>query len=163
MSSSGHSLQIRNFAYCLFVMPIFPFATVLYIFQAVEMYWVVKWMIVRNSNKVIRFSSRLSRKLVDEFILCILLFILGCMLRDTVSNYIQLKSFRIRPLHIGLLIGVYCLFVTKVKNLFWMWVPKKQNSPLGYMQTLRKEPHSYVLANPAYQGMDKFSQEYQFD
>lgn len=152
--SSSHSLQIRNFAYCLFVMPIFPFATVLYIFQALEMYWVVKMSILQRSNNLIAYSSKLCRKLNDELILCLVMFILGCIVRDSVGNYLSLREFELRPVHLSMALVVFFLYITKAKNVLHIVLLRKNKTTQcckhTYLDIIAREPSSYYLSNPAY-------------
>jgi hypothetical protein len=149
MASCGNRF-IRNFAFCLFVLPIFPLISILYIVLAIQFYWTAKFVLVKRTNKTISYSARLTRKLTDELFLCVAVFIIGCMLRDGAYNYINLNSFHLRWYHVGLLLFVLVLYFARARNLVKLFLPAKVYSNQTYFETMTKNSNSYYLCNPAY-------------
>ena len=158
MASCGNRF-IRNFGFCLFVLPIFPFIAVLYLVLAIEFYWIAKFILVKRTNKVIGYSSRLTRKLTDELVLALSLFVIGIMLRDSVYNYVNLNTFSLRWYHIILLITVLLLYLLKGFNIVKLFLPERVYSSDTYFETIRRDPNTYYMKNPAYVKEDVFAKE----
>lgn len=149
MASCGNRF-IRNFAFCLFVLPIMPLISILYIVLAIEFYWTAKFVLVKRTNRTIAYSARLTRKLTDELVLCLAVFVVGCMLRDGVYNYINLNDFHLRWYHIILLLIILVFYFTRARNIMRFFLPAKVYSNQTYYETMTKNANSYYLCNPAY-------------
>ena len=142
--------QIRNYGLAMFVLPFFPFMVVFYLVLSIEFYWVAKFVLVKRSNKLIAYDSRLFRKLIDELFVCVGLFVVGCIVRDSVFNFINLRPFEIRGLHLLLLGLILILYFTRAKNIVKFFLPPTVLSNQTYFETVQQDPNSYYLSNPAY-------------
>ena len=148
--SSSCNRQIRNYGLAMFVIPFFPFMVIFYLVLSIEFYWVAKFVLVKRSNKLIAYDSRLFRKLIDELFVCVGLFVVGCIVRDSVFNFINLRPFEIRGLHLLLLGILIIIYFTRAKNVVKFFLPPTTLSNQTYFETVQQDPNSYYLSNPAY-------------
>ena len=145
-----YSRVIRNCAIVMFLVPIMPAAIFYFILMTCIFYWVNKYILVRRSNKLISYSTKICVVLVDELELCLAMFVLGCATRDFSYDYIFLMPIRIRALHVGMMVTIVLMHWLNIKQYILLLLPLPVFPVVGYDDLIRQDPNSYYLSNPAY-------------
>jgi len=145
-----YSRVVRNFAICMFLLPIMPICVFFFLVMTFIFYWVNKYILVKRCNKLIGYSTKLCTILVDELELCVALFILGCAVRDFSVDYPRLGGVLIRPLHCVLIAIILIAHWLNLKRYLLRFLPVNEAPKVLYSELIRQDPNSYYLSNPAY-------------
>lgn len=148
--SFGYSRVVRNLGIVMFLVPIMPIAVLFFVMMTFVFYWVNKYILVYRSNKLIGYSTKLCRQMIDELEICIGLFVCGIVFRDISSDYPNLRDVSLRPLHIFLGLLVFVLHYFNLKSYLKNFLPIPKTPEVLYSELINFDPNSYYLSNPAY-------------
>ena len=147
--SSSYSFVLKNLSFTLFFLPIFPLASVYFVAMLFIMYYGQKYILINRSNKLISYSTKLSRHLLKEVEYVLGLFVCGLIFRDNIHNLLNLKDVGIRVIHILLLVLVAVLGIFNVKKFVLDFLPEYAEASMTYDEMAKTDPNSYDLSNPA--------------
>lgn len=148
--SFGYSRVVRNLAIVMFLVPIMPISVLFFVLMTVIFYWVNKYIVVYRSNKLISYSTKLCRKMIDELEICLAMFVCGIIYRDVSSDYGNLRELSFRPLHIVLGVIVSGIHIFSLKVIIKKILPHPKAPDVFYSDLIKFDPNSYYLSNPAY-------------
>jgi hypothetical protein len=144
-----YSFVIKNFALVLFFVPIYPVCCFYVIASLVIMYWGYKYVLIMRSNKLIYYSTRISKHLIKEIEYCLLLFVLGLMFRELINSLMSLQEVRVRAIHLVYLAMVFVGIMFDTKKFVTDFLPEVAETDLTYDEMILTNPNNYEMANPA--------------
>ena len=144
-----YSLMLKNLALACFFATIFPLGVVYCLLQMIIYYWCFKWMLVTFSNKVRAYSDKISRDLIHDLELCMLLFVWGMIYERIVAQLILVQSFSVSLLHIALLVATYIFTYFNIKRYGVDFLQQSKPPNVSYIDLQQYDPNNYQLFNPA--------------
>ena len=150
-ASSLLTKYLRSLATIVFVAPIFPMAAIFYPILGIQTHYSYKYALLRQSKKGPAFADKIVAETVDELLLCVICFILGCIFRDFSFGLNEFQSFQLRPIHLTLLLFMVVFIAMKARKLVKKSIQQQDKSLApDYSEILKKSPLTYAYCNPAY-------------
>lgn len=145
-----YSRVVRNLAMNMFLLPIMPLSSIFFLVITSIFYWVNKYILIQRSSKLIPYSTKLCNQMIDEVELCLMLFVLGCIFRDGIYQFIHLEEIRVRVLHIVVLVLIVLAYMYNLKKKINRFLPAAKVPSVSYEDMIQSDPNSYYLLNLAY-------------
>ena len=145
------SYVTKCFMVACFYLPMIPLSVFYAMGFLTAFFWGSKYVLINRSNKLIKYSDKISRELIPEFRYAILLFVLGLYLEKFIINFVNLKKFELDAYLIGYL--VYAILFQFV-DLNWITEPfmptlHEKYGHLKYKDAKKMHVYDYNYANPA--------------
>ena len=144
-----YSLILKNLALAAFFATIFPIGILYCVLQMAVYYWCFKFILVNVSNKLRSYSERISRDLLTDLEMILLVFILGMVYEDVTRQLILIEPISVATVHIVLFAVVAVLSYFGVRRSSTDFLREKKMSQSSFYQMKIADPNSYHLSNPA--------------
>ena len=154
--SEPYAFTFSTLGAALFYLPIFPLGIIYALISLIICYWTYKWILVSRCHKKVHYGANLSRKLAEEFELCIVFYSLGLIMEENVSRIVNNQnSWSISPLKIFCLALSLFVYLFDTHKLLKPYVKQVEPPKLNFEGMTKLDQNHYELTNPATEHISK--------